>query len=110
MPGPFDPGALGSMMAGLQQNLERMQAEADAATFEGSAGGGAVRVTASANEVRRVTIRPSAMDDREMLEDLIVVATNDALGKAKAHAAQSAMDLMSGMGMPPGLLDGLLPK
>ena len=110
MPSPFDPGALGNMMAGLQQNLERMQAQNDARTFEGSAGGGAVRVTASANEVRRVQIQPGAMDDREMVEDLIFVATNDALGRAKAQAAQSAMDLMSGIGMPPGLLDGLLPK
>lgn len=110
MPNPFDPGALGPLMAGLQQNIARMQSEAENAEFEGQAGGGLVRVVSTANEVRSIRIDPKAMEDREMLEDLLVAALNDAGRKAREGVAAQTMDMMAGMGLPPGLLGDLLPK
>lgn len=110
MSDPFNSGALGSMMAGLQQNLANMQAQAEATEFEGQAGGGMVRVTTTSVEVKRVRIDPNAMGDREMLEDLLVAALNDAQRRSREHVAAQTMGMMSNMGLPPGLLEGLLPK
>lgn len=110
MSNPFESGALGSMMAGLQQNLANMQAEAEATAFEGQAGGGLVRVTATAVDVKSVRIDPKAMADRELLEDLIVAALSDAQRQAREHVAAQTMGMMSNMGLPPGLLQGLMPK
>lgn len=110
MPDPFGGNPFGSMMAGLQQNLANMQANAESAEFEGQAGGGMVRVTASAVEVKRVRIDPRAMEDREMLEDLLVAALNDAQRKAREHVTAQTMGMMSNMGLPPDLLEGLMPK
>lgn len=110
MPGnPFD--ALGGMMSGLQQNLADMAAQSDQTEVEGKAGGGLVRVRMTGNmDVKAITIDPKAMGDREMLEDLLVAATNDAVVRAREVASQRAMQMMSGLGLPPGLLDGMLPK
>jgi hypothetical protein len=51
-----------------------------------------------------ITIDPSATDDVEILQDLVVAAVNEALEKSKQHAAQRMQALTSGMGLPPGLL------
>ncbi|MCK6523422.1 YbaB/EbfC family nucleoid-associated protein [Myxococcota bacterium] len=105
MSNPFDINNLGSMMQGLQQNMMRIKAEAEAAEVEGSAGGGLVTVVATGGQkVLSVRISPSAMDDREMLEDLIVAATNNALTKGKELMAQKLSALTGGLPLPPGLL------
>lgn len=109
MPDPFSAGGLGPMMAGLQQNLAAMQAQAEQAEVEGQAGGGMVRVVATAVEVRKVQIDPRAMADREMLEDLIVAAMNDAQRRSRELVAAQTTAMMQSMGLPPGLLEGLLP-
>ena len=67
------------------KDMERMQAEIAQRTVEASAGGGAVTVTASGNqEIQAVKINPDAVDrDIEMLEDMVLAATNEALKKPK---------------------------
>ncbi|HXG39963.1 MAG TPA: YbaB/EbfC family nucleoid-associated protein [Candidatus Limnocylindrales bacterium] len=91
-----------------QQAMERMQrveSELAAATVEGSAGGGVVRVTASGRqEILSVTIEPSAVDpdDVEMLQDLVLAAVNDAL-RASRELAQSKMAEVTGGLRLPGL-------
>jgi len=54
------------------------------------------------NDIKRVVIDPSVMDDREMLEDLVAAAVNDAVRKAEAVASAKMGAFTQGMGMPPG--------
>lgn len=104
MPG-FDPSKLGGLMAGVQQQMERLQAEAAATEVQGQSGNGLVTVVANgAQELVRVTIQPAALEDRELLEDLIVAAANDALRQGKEVMAARLGALAGGMGLPPGLL------
>ena len=87
----------------MQQEMARVQEELANATVEGSAAGGAV--TAAVNgEFRliKLTISPEAVDpaDIEMLEDLVTVAVNDAVAKAKALSEQKMGRLTGGMRIP----------
>lgn len=89
----------------LQSKMEGMQAELDALEVEGAAGGGMVRVaTSGKGEMRRVLIDPALMkaDEREILEDLIVAAANDARSKAEKLAADKMQSLAGGLPLPPG--------
>ncbi len=75
----------------LQEKLKGMQEQAAAKTVEADAGGGMVRVVADGSmRIRRITIDPALIgaNDKPMLEDLIVVAVNDALGRARELVAQ----------------------
>ena len=113
MPQDSNPlgGMMGGLMAGLQQNMADMAANAENTEVEGRAGGGLVRIQMTAGmEVKRVSIDPSVIGYREMLEDLMLVAMNDANGKAREAMTAQTMSMMGGLGLPPGLLDGLLPK
>ena len=101
-------GNLGQLMRQAQQVQEQMQkAQAQLGTLEvtGESGGGLVKVTMTGrHEVRRVQIDPSAAgDDREMLEDLIAAATNDAVHKVEVTVQQKMAGLMGGMQLPPGM-------
>lgn len=94
-------GGMGNMMKQaqmMQANMQKAQAELANTEVEGSASNGMVKVTMTcSNDVKRVQIDDAAMDDKETLEDLILIALKDA--KAKAEATSSAK--MSSM-MPPG--------
>jgi DNA-binding YbaB/EbfC family protein len=72
---------------------------------EGQSGSGTVKVVMTCkHEVRRVTIDPSlAADDREMLEDLVAAAFNDAARRVDAMVAEKMSGMTAGMGLPPGL-------
>ena len=108
MSNPLDLGGLGGLMAGMQQQMADMAQQAASTRVEGTAGGGLVTVTANGqSEVLSVKISPDAVGDIELLEDLLVAATNDAMRKAKAVMADQARGMMGGMGLPPGLLDQL---
>lgn len=75
----------------LQEKLKEMQEQAAARTVEAESGGGMVRVTADGSmRVRRITIDPALIgaNDKPMLEDLIVVAVNDALARARNMVAE----------------------
>jgi len=87
----------------LQAEMARVQEEMAATTVEATAGGGAVTVTVNGRpEVVAVKIDPAAVDpeDLEMLQDLIVAATNEALRKAQEMVAQAMARFTGGLGLP----------
>lgn len=101
-------GGLGGLMKQaqlMQQNMQKAQAELATVEVEGQAGSGLVKVTMTcAHEVRRVSLDDSVLsDDKEMLEDLIVLAVNDALKKVEAASQQRMSGFTSGLGLPPGM-------
>ena len=101
-------GGIGNMMRQAQQmqaNLAKAQEELARMQVTGEAGGGMVKVEMNGkHEVSRVTIDPSvAGDDREMLEDLVTAAINDAVRKVEAASQQRLSGLMGGMQLPPGM-------
>ncbi len=81
-------GNIGQMMKQaqmMQENMRRMQEQLGTIEVEGLSGSGMVKITMTCkHEVRRVGIDPSLTSDREMLEDLLVAAINDAARKAEA--------------------------
>jgi DNA-binding YbaB/EbfC family protein len=99
-----DMSALLQQAQQMQQQLLAAQAEAAEQVHEGVAGGGAVRVTVTGSmQFRSVTIRPDAVDadDVEMLQDLVLAALHEAVGKVEAGQQQA----LGGLG---GALGGLL--
>ncbi|TRW50117.1 YbaB/EbfC family nucleoid-associated protein [Aliidiomarina halalkaliphila] len=103
-------GGMGNMMKQAQQMQEQMQrAQQEIASMEvtGEAGAGMVKVTMYGNHnVKRVTIDPSLFgdeDDREMLEDLIAAATNDAVRRVEETTKEKMSKVAGGMGLPPGM-------
>jgi len=101
-------GGLGGMMKQaqqMQQNMQKAQAELATVEVEGQAGSGMVKVTMTCGHVvRRVSLDDSVLtDDREMLEDLIVLAVNDALKQVESTSQQRMSAFTSGMGLPPGM-------
>ena len=89
----------------MQANMQKVQEEIAALEVIGEAGGGMVKVTLSGrHEARRVQIEPAAMgDDREMLEDLIAAAMNDAVHKVEAKVQEKMSSMTSGLQLPPGM-------
>jgi len=100
-------GGLGGLMKQAQQmqkNMQQAQAELATVEVEGQAASGMVKVTMScAHEVRRLSLDDSIMTDKEMLEDLIVLALNDAVKKVAATTEQRMSGFGAGMGLPPGM-------
>ncbi|OSZ69252.1 YbaB/EbfC family nucleoid-associated protein [Sphingomonas sp. IBVSS1] len=89
----------------VQQQMARAQAELDNILVEGASGGGLVKVRATARgAVRGVEIDPSLLtaDSKEMLEDLVVAAFNDAKNKADQAGSAEMSKLTAGMQLPPG--------
>ena len=89
----------------LQSRMETMQTELESLEVQGSSGGGLVRVTMSGKGVlRKLSIDPSLMkeEEREILEDLIVAAANDAKLKAETLTAEKMKALTGGLPLPPG--------
>lgn len=89
----------------MQQKMADMQAELDAIEVEGGAGGGMVTVTMTAKgALKGVKIDPSLMvpDEREILEDLIVAAANDARAKVEQTVQEQMRDITGGLPLPPG--------
>lgn len=101
-------GNFGDMMKqaqALQANMQKAQAEIAALEVVGESGGGMVKITMTGkHEVRRVQIEPAAIgEDREMLEDLVAAALNDAVHKVEARSQEKMSSLMAGMRLPPGM-------
>ena len=100
-------GNIGQMMKQaqmMQENMRRMQEQLGSIEVEGLSGSGMVKVAMTCkHEVRRVSIDPSLTADREMLEDLLVAAINDAARKVDATVAEKMGSLTAGMGLPAGL-------
>ncbi|KQO62011.1 nucleoid-associated protein [Methylobacterium sp. Leaf87] len=90
----------------MQEKMAALQGELDTVEVSGASGGGAVRVTMTAKgQVKGVQLDPTLMnpDEREILEDLVVAAMNDARGKAEQVAAERMGELTKGLPLPPGL-------
>ena len=89
----------------MQDNLKKAQDELANVEVEGQSGAGLVKVLMTCKyEVRRVTIDPSLLaDDKDMLEDLVAAAFNDAARRAEATSAEKMGKLTAGMPLPPGM-------
>lgn len=88
----------------MQQNMQKMQEELGKTIVEGQAGAGLVTVLMNCKySVSRVSIDPSLMgDDKEMLEDLVTAAFNDASRKAEATAQEKMNSVSAGISLPSG--------
>ncbi len=100
-------GGLGNLMKQAQQmqeNMKKMQEQLATVEVEGQSGAGMVKVLMTCrNDVKRVTIDPSLLgDDKDMLEDLVAAAMNDAVRKAEALTQEKMGGFTSGMGLPAG--------
>ena len=101
-------GGLSNLMRQAQQMQENMQkAQAELAEIEvtGESGAGMVKVTLNGrHEARKVSIEPKLLgEDKQMLEDLLVAALNDAVRKIAARSQEKYSGLMSGLNLPPGM-------
>jgi DNA-binding YbaB/EbfC family protein len=87
----------------MQANMQKAQEQLAAIEVEGQAGAGMVKVVMTCrNDVKRVTIDPSVMDDKEMLEDLIAAAVNDAVRRAEETSQEKMAGFAAGLNLPPG--------
>lgn len=89
----------------IQENMQKAQEELARAEVEGQAGGGMVKVVMSGkHEVRRVLLDDSLLsEDKEMVEDLIAAATNDAVHRVGRMMEERFAGMTSAMGLPPGM-------
>ena len=89
----------------MQENMKRAQDELAAIEVEGQSGAGLVKVLMTCkHDVKRVAIDPSLLaDDKDMLEDLVAAAFNDAVRRAEDVTPQTMGALTAGMPLPPGM-------
>jgi DNA-binding YbaB/EbfC family protein len=89
----------------MQANMQKVQEEIASIEVTGEAGGGMVKVTMSGkHEVRAVAIEPTVIgEDREMLEDLVAAAINDAVHKVEARVQEKMASVTAGLQLPPGM-------
>ena len=99
------PGNMQQMMRQAQQMQEKMQQEIAQIKVEATAGGGMVTVGMDGQKnMLSVKIDPEVAGDVEMLQDMIVAASNEAVKKVDAEIQQKMGGMLGGMGLPPGLL------
>jgi hypothetical protein len=89
----------------MQENMKRAQDELALLEVEGQSGAGLVKVTMTCkHDVKRVVIDPSLLaDDKDMLEDLVAAAFNDAVRRAEEVSTEKMGKLTAGMPLPPGM-------
>jgi DNA-binding YbaB/EbfC family protein len=89
----------------MQENMRKLQEELASTEVEGHSGAGMVKVTMTCrHDVKRVNIDPSLLaDDKDMLEDLVAAAMNDASRKVEALIKDKMSALTGGLGLPPGM-------
>jgi len=98
-------GGLGNIMKqaqAMQENLRKAQEELAHIDVTGAAGGGLVSIVMTCrHDVKRVSIDPALLkEDKEVLEDLVAAAMNDAVRKAEATSQKKMAGLTSGLGIP----------
>lgn len=101
-------GGLGNLMKQAQEmqaNMQKAQEEIASLEVTGESGGGMVKITMTGKyEARRVSIDDSLLgDDKDMLEDLVAAAINDAAHKVEATTQERMSGLTSGLNLPPGM-------
>ncbi len=103
----FNKGGIANLMKQaqqMQQNMLKAQEELANLEVEGQSGAGAVKVVMTCkHDVKRVSIDPSVMDDKEMLEDLIAAAVNDANRRAEQLSQEKMSGFTAGLNLPPGM-------
>ena len=89
----------------MQENMKKLQEQLRATEVEGQSGAGMVKVVMTCgHDVKRVTIDASLLaDDKDMLEDLVAAAMNDATRKVEAKVQEKMAALTGGLGLPPGM-------
>ena len=88
----------------MQENMKKAQEQLAQGEVEGQSGAGMVKVTMTcAHDVRRVAIDPSVMDDKEMLEDLVAAAVNDAMRRAEQVSQERMAGFTAGLNLPAGM-------
>jgi DNA-binding YbaB/EbfC family protein len=89
----------------MQESMRKLQGELASMEVEGQSGAGMVKVTMTGrHDVKRVHIDPSLLaDDKDMLEDLVAAAVNDAARKVEAAVQERMSALTGGLGLPPGM-------
>ena len=100
-----DMGALFKQAQEMQSKMENMQSELENMTVEGQAGAGLVKVTMTLKgTVKELNIDPSLIkpEDKEILEDLVMSALNDAKSKADEQSAAEMEKITGGIGLPAG--------
>ena len=105
IPGAADKGSMMKRIQQMQEDMERVQAEVEASSYSASSGGGAVEAVVSGkHELQSITINPDVVDpdDVEMLQDMILVAVNEAIRKA-SEAMDKGIELAKGGLSIPGL-------
>ncbi|MBS1160678.1 MAG: hypothetical protein H6R15_3097 [Proteobacteria bacterium] len=99
-------GGLGGLMKQaqmMQENMKKAQEQLAQVEVEGQSGAGMVKVVMTcAHDVRRISIDPSVMDDREMLEDLVAAAVNDAIRRGEALSQEKMAGFTAGLNLPAG--------
>ncbi|MBI3041482.1 MAG: YbaB/EbfC family nucleoid-associated protein [Betaproteobacteria bacterium] len=101
-------GGIGNLMKQaqlMQENMKKLQEQLAGMEIEGQAGSGLVKVIMTGrHEVKRVTIAPDLLaEDREMLEDLVAAAVNDAARQVEAATQEKMAGVTAGLPLPPGL-------
>ncbi|ANQ84097.1 hypothetical protein dqs_1032 [Azoarcus olearius] len=87
----------------MQDNMKKMQDQLASVEVEGQAGAGVVKVVMTCKyDVRRVSIDDAVMDDKEMLEDLVAAALNDAVRKVETTTQEKMAGFTAGLNLPPG--------
>ena len=103
-PGGAMPGNMNNLMKQaqrMQKQMEEQQKELEEKEFTASAGGGAVEVVISGKkEIKKVTLQPEVVDpdDIDMLEDLIMAATNEAIRQVEEYSQESMAKITGGLG------------
>ena len=89
----------------MQENMKRMQEQLATVEVEGQSGTGLVKVVMTCRyDVKRISIDDSLMkDDKEMLEDLVAAAVNDAVRKVESTTQERMSGFTAGLGLPPGM-------
>jgi DNA-binding YbaB/EbfC family protein len=89
----------------MQENMRKMQEQLATVEVEGQAGAGLVKVVMTCkHDVKRVAIDPSLLgDDKDMLEDLVAAAMNDAVRRVEATVQEKMSGFTAGLGLPPGM-------
>lgn len=89
----------------MQEDMQKAQDELSEIVVEGAAGGGLVKVSMTCkHDVKRIQIDDSLVsEDKDMLEDLVAAAVNDALRKVETTSQEHMSKLTSGMPLPPGM-------
>ena len=87
----------------MQDNMKKAQEQLAQMEVEGQSGAGMVKVVMTcSHDVRRVSIDPSVMDDKEMLEDLLAAAVNDAVRRVETTTQERMAGFTAGLQLPPG--------